>query len=136
MARHKRKADVIWLSSYTSCTNYGISNIVFRRLGPASFLLVILHILQKIILSKTFERISTNHQELQSNFYSGHHRNLKIVSIIERWPIHRGFSQTGFFFASETCSRVLGYSAIDPKMCQEAGVGRRKTIYRKYMDYI
>ena len=32
------------------------------------------------------------------------------------------------YSASKTCPRVLGYSAIDPKICQEAGIGRRKNL--------
>ena len=32
------------------------------------------------------------------------------------------------YLASKTCSRLLEYSAIDPKVCQEAGVGRRKSL--------
>ena len=31
------------------------------------------------------------------------------------------------YFASKTCCRLLEYSAIDPKVCQEAGVVRGKS---------
>ena len=31
------------------------------------------------------------------SLYSGHHRNLKIVFVIERCPLHRGSSQIGLF---------------------------------------
>ena len=34
--------------------------------------------------------------------------------------------------ASKTCCRVLGYNEIDAKLCQEAGVGRIKSLKTIY----
>ena len=39
------------------------------------------------------------------------------------------------FFASKICSRILWYSAINPKVCEEAGVGRR-TSKDNILEYV
>ena len=57
--------------------------------------------------------------------YSGHHRDIKIVSIIERRRLDSGSFQIDYF-ASELALEVLRYSVIDPKVCQEVVVGRRE----------
>ena len=36
------------------------------------------------------------------------------------------------YFTSKPCSRVFGYSAIEPKVCQNVGVGRRKSLKTIY----
>ena len=55
--------------------------------------------------------------------YSGHHWDLKIVSVIERGVCYIEVLPKLAYFASKTCSRVLEYSAINPKVsrvrCQE-----------------
>ena len=62
------------------------------------------------------------------------------ISTSEECPLHRMVCYKEVilaYFASQLCSRVLGDSAIDSKVCQETGVGRSpKTIYsREYHVY-
>ena len=64
--------------------------------------------------------------------YSGHHRYLRIVFVIERSPLHRGYSQIGLFYFKDLPKGMLGFSAMDPKVFQEAGVGRRKILKTIY----
>ena len=49
-----------------------------------------------------------------------HNWDLKIVSVTERYLLHRGFSQMAYF-ALKTCSKVLRYNEIDPEVCLKAG---------------
>ena len=52
--------------------------------------------------------------------YSGHHWDLKIVSAIERRPLgvrYREVLPKLAYFATKTCSSVLGYSTIEFKVC-------------------
>ena len=54
--------------------------------------------------------------------YSGHHQNLKSyrgVRYIEVLPKLASFTSKPYF-------RVLGYSVIEPKVCQNVGVGRNQ----------
>ena len=61
------------------------------------------------------------------HFSSRHHQDLKIVSIIGRCPLHRGSSQIDLF-CFKNLTGVLVYNVIDPRVCQETGVGRRKSL--------
>ena len=69
-------------------------------------------------------------------FYSGYHSDLKVVSVVERCPLHKVFLKFTKF-ASKIWFRVLGDNAIDPKVCQESGVGealrQHITEYHFYM---
>ena len=70
--------------------------------------------------------------------YGRHHQNLKIVSVKER-DRYIGVLPKLAYFALKPCSRVLGYCAIDPKVCQEANVGRRqslKTVHQRIYVYM
>ena len=53
---------------------------------------------------------------------SGHNLDLKILSVVEKCLMHRGFFPKLACFVSKTCFRVLGYRALEPNVCQEAGV--------------
>ena len=64
-------------------------------------------------------------------FFIGRHRDLKVVSVLETCPLHRRSFKLDYF-VSKTYSRVLEYNAIDPKMCQEAGFGRRRSLETEY----
>ena len=55
----------------------------------------------------------------------GHHRDLKIVPVRERCLLHRDSCEISLFYF-KIYSRVLGYSVIEPKMCQKVGVQRKK----------
>ena len=66
--------------------------------------------------------------------YSGHHRDLKKVSAIERCPLRGGSSQIRLFYFKNLLW-VLGYSEIYPKVCQKAGFGRRKRLKTLYFKY-
>ena len=80
-----------------------------------------------------FSKLGDNNVITVKPFHSKHHQDLKIVSVTERCPLHRGSSQIGSF-CFKTCSRKLGYSTIDPKVFKEAHVARReslKTIYQR-----
>ena len=59
--------------------------------------------------------------------YSGHDRDHKIVSIIESVRFIEFLPKLAYF-TSKTYSPVLGYSAIEPKVRQKVGVGRRKNL--------
>lgn len=52
--------------------------------------------------------------------------SVKIVSSIEKC----GYVEVPklVYFSSKTLSRVLGNSTIDPEICQETGVGGRKSL--------
>ena len=52
----------------------------------------------------------------------------KIINVTTVKPLYRAPSSNWFYFASKTCSRVLGYSAVYPKVCQEAGGEGRKSL--------
>ena len=56
--------------------------------------------------------------------YSGHHWDLKIVSVIERFLYIEVLPKLAYF-TSKTYSRVLGYSVIETAVCQKVFVGRR-----------
>ena len=61
--------------------------------------------------------------------YIRHHRDLKMVPVLGRCLLHRNSSLIDLF-----CSKLLRYSGINPKVCQEAGIGRiqsLKAIYYK-----
>ena len=82
-----------------------------------------------------FSKLGDNNVITVKPFHSKHHQDLKIVSVTERCPLHRGSSQIGSF-CFKTCSRKLGYSTIDPKVFKEAHVARReslKTIYQRIL---
>ena len=63
--------------------------------------------------------------------YSGHHRDLKTMPVIERFPYIEVLPRLAYF-TSKTYSRVLGYSVIETKVCQKFGVGRRKSLNTLY----
>ena len=55
------------------------------------------------------------------------------IGTSKQYPLQRGVRYIETlpklaYLPSKTCSRVLGYRTIDPKVCQEAGVGRRKSL--------
>ena len=53
--------------------------------------------------------------------YNAHHQDLKIMSLIDRCPLHRDFSQIGLLCLKRWCT-------IYPKVCQESIVWRRKSL--------
>ena len=55
----------------------------------------------------------------------GRRQDLKIVSAIEL-----------AYFALKTCSRMLGYSAIDPKVYQAACIRRKKNLRDSILEII
>ena len=66
---------------------------------------------------------------MKKPLYSEHHRDLKTV--IES-VLYIDVLPKLAYFTSKTCSRVFGYSEIDPKIFQEAGVWRRKNLKTMY----
>ena len=67
---------------------------------------------------------SVNQTYTVKPLYSGHHLDQNNVR-------YREVSATKVlpklaYFASKTCSKVIGYSVINLKVCQEVDVGRRK----------
>ena len=64
--------------------------------------------------------------------YRGQHRDLKIVSVIERCPVHREGLPKLAYFTSKPYFRVLGYRVIEPKVYQKVGAGRGKSLKAIY----
>ena len=68
------------------------------------------------------------------NNYSRHHWDIKVVSVIESVCYIEVLSMSAYF-ALKIWSRVLGYSAIDPKVYQEIFVRRKKSLKRVIRGY-
>ena len=67
---------------------------------------------------------------MKKPLYTEHHRDLKTV--IES-VLYTDVLPRLAYFTSKACSRVFGYSEIDPKIFQEAGVWRRKNLKTMYL---
>ena len=63
--------------------------------------------------------------------YRGPHRDVRTVSHV--CVRYIDVLPKLAYFPSKTCYCVSGYGEINPKMCQDAGVGRRKSLKAIYL---